>query len=84
MQSTFVMTDPQGCPTKFRYIHGSVKSHFKITLRLLPFKLRMLSALMQFFAHILAYWLEFQSNDQYPLDLNILTFPKGNNCIFLR
>ena len=23
-------------------------------------------------------------SDQYPLDLNILTFPKGNNFIFLR
>jgi len=78
------MTDPQGCPTKFRYIHSSVKSHFKITLKLLPFKLRMFSALIQILAPILAYWLEFQSNDQYPLDLNILTFPKGNNFIFLR
>jgi len=59
------MTDPQGCSTKFRYIHGSVKSHFKITLKLLPFKLRLFSALMQFLARILAYWLEFQSSDQY-------------------
>ena len=73
------MTDPQGCPTKFRYIHGSLKSHFKITLKLFPFNLQMFSAKMQFLAHILVYWLELQSNDQYPLDLNIMTFPKGNN-----
>jgi len=42
------------------YIQGSVKLHFKITLKVIPLKLQLFSVLLLILVYLLLYWLEFQ------------------------
>lgn len=68
-QSTSVIMYPHGCPVKILYIQGSFKLHFKLTMELMPFKLHLFSVLLHVLTH-LAYWVEFQSFEQYAFDLH--------------